>query len=191
MIQLKSTKYWLPPNTYYVSCVHTFIKIISFTCLFHCLGYLSPTWITFTRIILSNDVETNHGDFVNNFIFCNWDLNSLAKNNFYRVKLLEVHNSFHNYDFISICETSLDDTVELPDVMLENDNFVSCNNPSYTRRGGVGLFYKNNFETLYKNMKKITQLQYFSQVTLMVILNCGGATKIRLVRVQQLNNLLL
>ena len=163
----------------------------SFTCLFHCLGYLSPTWITFTRIILSNDVQTNHGDFVNNFIFCNWDLNSLAKNNFYRVKLLEVHNSFHNYDFISICETSLDDTVELPDVMLENYNFVSCNNPSYTKRGGVGLFYKNNFETLFKNMKKITKLQYFSQVTLMVILNCGGATKIRLVRVQQLNNLLL
>ena len=137
MFQLKSTKYWLPPNTrantYYVSCVHTFIKIISFTCLLHCLalGYLSPTWITFVRIILANDVETNPGDFVNNFFtFCNWNLNSLAKDNFYRVKLLEAHNSSHNYDFISICERSLDDTVELPDVMWENYYFVLCNNPS-------------------------------------------------------------
>ena len=101
------------------------------------------TWITFIRIILSNDVETNPGDFVNNiFSFCNWNLNSLVKDNFYRVKLLEAHNSFHNYDLISICETSLDDTVELPDVMLENYNFVSCSNPSNTRRGRVGLFYK-------------------------------------------------
>ena len=83
--------------------------------------------------------QIDPGDFVNNFFsFCNWNINSLAKDNFYRVRLLGAHNSFHNYDFISICETSLDDTVELPDVMLENDNFVSCNNPSNTRRGGVG-----------------------------------------------------
>ena len=136
MFQLKSTKYWLPPNTYYVSCVHTFIKIISFACLLHCLGYLSPTWITFIIIILSNDVETNPGDFVNNFFtFCNWNINSLAKDNIYRVKLVEAHNSFQNYDFIFICKTSLDDTVELPDVMLENYNFVSYNNPSILEKG--------------------------------------------------------
>ena len=111
-----------------------------------------PTWLTFIRIILSNDVEPNPGEFVYNiFTFCNWNLNSLAKDDFYRVKLLEVHNSFHNYDFISICETSLDDTVELPDVMLENYNFVSCNNPSNTRRGGVGLFYKNDLPIKIRN----------------------------------------
>ena len=28
--------------------------------------------------------------------------------------------------------------------MLENYTFVACNNPSNTRRGGVGLFYKND-----------------------------------------------
>ena len=64
---------------------------------------------------------------------------------------LEAHNSFHNYDFISICETSVDDTVELPDVMLGNDNFVSCNNPSYTRRGGVGIIYKNDLPIKIRN----------------------------------------
>ena len=64
--------------------------------------------------------------------------------------LLEAHNSFHNYDFISICQTRLDDTVELPDVMLENYNFVSCNNHRNTRRG-VGLFYKNDLPIKIRN----------------------------------------
>ena len=36
----------------------------------------------------------------------------------------------------------MNDTVDLPDEMLENYTFVSCNNPS--RNGGVGLFYKND-----------------------------------------------
>ena len=72
MFQLKPTNYWLPRNTYYVSCVHTFIKITSIICLLICLSYLSPALITFIRIILSNDVETNPGDFINNCLFfCN------------------------------------------------------------------------------------------------------------------------
>ena len=43
MFQLKPTNYWLPLNTYCVSCVHTFIKITSFICLLICLSYLSTT----------------------------------------------------------------------------------------------------------------------------------------------------
>ena len=38
LLQLKATNYWLPRNTYYVSCVHTFIKITSFICLLICLS---------------------------------------------------------------------------------------------------------------------------------------------------------
>ena len=37
----------------------------------------------------------------------------------------------------------LNDTVDLPDEMLENYTFVSCNSPSNTKRG-IGLFYKND-----------------------------------------------
>ena len=40
--------------------------------------------------------------------------------------------------------SSLNDTVDLPNVLLENYTFVSCDNPSNTRNGGVGLFYKND-----------------------------------------------
>jgi len=44
-----------------------------------------------------------------------WNVNSLAKDNFKRVRLIEAHNSIFNYDLISICETSLNDSVELPE----------------------------------------------------------------------------
>ena len=66
LFHLKFTKCWLPQSTYYVSCVHAFIKIISFSSSLLCLGYLFPTWLTFIRIILPNDVETNPGESVNN-----------------------------------------------------------------------------------------------------------------------------
>jgi hypothetical protein len=36
-----------------------------------------------------------------------WNVISLAKDNFQRVRLIEAHNSIFNYDLISICETSL------------------------------------------------------------------------------------
>ena len=45
-------------------------------------------------IPLSNDVEKNPGDFISGFFsFCNWNLNSLAKDDFYRAQLLEAHNA--------------------------------------------------------------------------------------------------
>ena len=104
----------------------------------------SPAWLTFIKIILSNDVETNPGDITNGFFtFCNWNLNSLAKDDFHRIRLIEAHNSLFNYDIISLCETSLNDSITLPDVMLEDYSFISCNNPLNVKHGGVGLFYKN------------------------------------------------
>ena len=73
-----------------------------------------------------------------------WNLNSITKDNFQRVRLLEAHNSIFNYDLISICETSLNDSVELPETLLDNYTFLPANNPMNTRHGGVGLFYKNS-----------------------------------------------
>ena len=78
------------------------------------------------------------------FSFCNWNVNSLAKDNFHRVQLLEAHNSIFKYDLISLCETRLNDSVKLPDSLLDNYTFVSRNSPNNTRHGGVGLFYKNS-----------------------------------------------
>ena len=80
-----------------------------------------------------------------------WNLNSLAKENFQRLRLIEAHNSFINYDLISICETSLNDSVELPEPLLNEYIFVPANNPANTRCGGVGFFYKNSLPIVVRN----------------------------------------
>ena len=80
-----------------------------------------------------------------------WNVNSLAKENFQRVRLIEAHNSLFNYDLISICETSLNDTVELPETLLNGYTFVPANNPANNRHGGVGLFYKNSLAVIVRD----------------------------------------
>ena len=105
-----------------------------------------PFWVPFLLILLANDVELNPGDHYheNFFSFMNWNLNSLAKNNFERIKLIEAHNSLFDYDLISLCETSLCSKVEIPDPLLNEYTFIPANHPDDVSHGGVGLFYKNS-----------------------------------------------
>ena len=67
-----------------------------------------PPWLPTILILLSNDIHLNPGPHLQNsfFNFMLWNLNSLAKDNFQRIRLIEAHNSIFNYDLISICETS-------------------------------------------------------------------------------------
>ena len=73
----------------------------------------------------------------------NWNLNSLSKNEFERIKLIEAHNSNFNYDIISFCETCLKDSTEIPDPLMDGYTFHPANHPDDTARGGVGLLYKD------------------------------------------------
>ena len=76
-----------------------------------------------------------------------WNCNSLAKEDFHRLRLIEAQNSIFNYDLISLCETRLNDQVSLPDPQEYVNNeytFIPANKPNNTRHGGVGLFYKNS-----------------------------------------------
>ena len=73
-----------------------------------------------------------------------WNVNSLAKDDFQRVQLIEARNSIFNYGLISICETALNDSIELPETLLNDYTFIPSNNPNNTKHGGVGLFYKNS-----------------------------------------------
>ena len=108
-----------------------------------------PHWLPVIFIILSNDVHLNPGPhFQNNvFNFISLDTNSLAKGNFQRVRLIEAHNSTFNYDLISICETSLNESVGLPGTLLDDYTFV----PANTSNGVVGLFYKNSPPVIVRN----------------------------------------
>ena len=105
-----------------------------------------PPWVSLLLILLSNDIELNPGDNYhgNLLTFMNWNLNSLAKNDFERIQLIEAHNSIFNYDLISLCETSLNSSVEIPDPLLNEYTFISANHPDDRSHGGVGLFFKNS-----------------------------------------------
>ena len=74
-----------------------------------CLSFTKniPSWLPTFLVILSNDIHVNPGPHFHNrfFNFMNWNLNSLAKENFQRIQPIEAYNSIFNYDFISICET--------------------------------------------------------------------------------------
>ena len=62
-----------------------------------------------------------------------------------------LHNAIFNYDLISICETSLNDTVEIPETLFKDYTFVQANNPNNSRHGGVGLFFKNSLPAIVRN----------------------------------------
>ena len=90
-----------------------------------------PYWVRMLLIWMSTDIRLNPGpipNLRNNCLnFMNWNLNSsLTKDNFHRVDLVEAHNSSFKYDLISVCQTNLDDSVELPETLLNDCTFVSC-----------------------------------------------------------------
>ena len=156
------TRKLLPRMIFSVLCTSMFYMAISpATCMLclmvfqiwcHLYTKNEPHWLPIILIILSNDVHLNPGpQFQNNFFnFMSWNVNSLAKDNFQRVSLIEAHNSLFNYDLISICETSLNDSVTLPDTMLNDYTFEPANHPANTRRGGVGLFFKNSLPVVIR-----------------------------------------
>ena len=127
------------PSTQYLS-----ICVLQILCL--SITKEVPPWLSALLILISNDIEQNPGPgyHSNFFTFMNWNLNSLATNDFSRVQLIEAHNSLHNYDLISICETNLTDSL-VPNVpQIEGYTFEPANHPDNVTHGGVGLFYKNS-----------------------------------------------
>ena len=118
----------------------------------------SAFWIFNLLILLSYDVHPNPGQFSNNhvfssgfFSFCNWNLNTLSKDNFSRISLLEAHNTLFNYDIISLCETSLSDNTPVPENALPGYKYHPLNHPSGNKRGGVGIFYKDTLPLRVRN----------------------------------------
>ena len=95
---------------------------ITILCIYHFLFETLEIWIFAMRLSLCPDIHPNPGparsnNFAGGFLsFCKWNLNTLSKDDFIRITLLEAHNTEHNYDIISLCETSLDDNVQVPEL---------------------------------------------------------------------------
>ena len=104
-------------------------------------------WYFILHPILSSDIHPNpgpiHSHFSGGFLsFCYWNINTLSKDDFYRILLLEDHTVDFNYDIISLCETSLKDTIQLPVNILPGYKFHACNHPDGNRSGGVVFFMR-------------------------------------------------
>ena len=83
--------------------------------------------------------------------FMNWNLNLLVKDNFARVGLIEAHNTIFDYDLISVCETNLNNSIEIPEPLLNDYNFIPANHPGNVSHGGVGLFYQTSLPVIHRS----------------------------------------
>ena len=112
---------------------------------------------------LRNDISGNPGPQCTNntwgggggglpyFSFCNWNLNTLSKDEFSRVSLLNAHNSIHKYDIISLCETRLSVNEVVPANILPGYHYHACNHPSGEKKGGVGIFCKDSLPIIIRD----------------------------------------
>ena len=110
-------------------------------------------------LLQSNDIESNPGPSLGNcFKFCTWNLNSIAAYDFSRVSLINAYNTVNKYDIIALAETHLDSAIDLPDnfcqaskLHIEGYSFIRRDHPANTKRGGVGLFYKDSLAIIERN----------------------------------------
>ena len=149
-VNLQKTFYF----TFHRSCFLTFKYltrlIVTSIALFLQIPF-ATLWYFQLVISLSNDVSENPGPPFTTasdgaspyFSFYNWNLNTLSKDDFSRVSLLDAHNSIHKYDIISLCETSLSEDEYVPENILQGYHYHACNHPSGEKKGGVGIFYKD------------------------------------------------
>jgi len=79
-----------------------------------------------------------------------WNLNSLVKNNFERVQLLEAHNALFDYDLISVCETNLTDSLVTKVPEIDGYTFICENHPDNVAQGGVGIYHKNSLPVIVR-----------------------------------------
>ena len=119
---------------------YTFIFLHLWIFPFECSAF----WIFNLLLLLSYDIHPNPGPIYNDqdfhegfFSFCNWNLNTLSKDNFNRIAILEAHNSIFKYDIISLCETSLNDDSPVPENALPGYKYHSHNHPSGKKKGSA------------------------------------------------------
>ena len=78
------------PFYLFLIAVSPVAHLLSLAIMFILCSYITrnvPTWVSLLLILLSNDIEIHPGPqyHENLFSFMNWNLNSIAKNNFERV----------------------------------------------------------------------------------------------------------
>ena len=105
---------------------------------------------------MSGDIETNPGPAMDKTLnICHWNLNGIASNNFMKLSLLQAQNSIHDFDIICLSETFLNTDIpsDDPSLKIEGYEFLRCDHPLNTRKGGVCIYYKD-----YLSLKQRVEL---------------------------------
>ena len=99
-------------------------------------------------LIYAGDIELNPGprkkNTSYNFSFCHWNLNSIAAHNFSKLSLLKAYNVELKFDMICLSETFLDCSIpsNYERLNMKGHKLIRADNPSDSKKGGVGIYYK-------------------------------------------------
>ena len=95
------------------------------------------------------------------FSCCDWNVNSLATDNYSKVLALKTYNSTYKYNFTCISETFLDSSFEPgnTDLVLDYYNLIWPDHPSSTKRGGVCIYYKESFAVRLVDITSLLECQ--------------------------------
>ena len=94
---------------------------------------------SFLRLEILNKTLASPKNYHSYYSCCDWNLNSVATDNYSKVVVLKAYNSIYKHDFICISETFLDSSFESDDknLILEVYNLIQSDDPSNTKRVGV------------------------------------------------------
>ena len=118
-------------------------------------------------LICAGDIELNPGPRKNNtsynFSFCHWNLNSIAAHDFWKLSLLEAYNIQHKFDMICLSETFSDSSIPTTNERLNMKGYklIRAGNPSDSKKGDVGIFYKNFLAVCSVKVKNLNECIIF------------------------------
>ena len=119
----------------------------------------------FITLICAGDTELNPGPRKNNtsYNFSFWNHNSIAAHNFSKLSLLEAYNVEHKLDMICLSETFLDSSIPGNDERLNMKGYklIRADNPSDSKKGGVGIYYKEFLAVCRVEVKNLNECLIF------------------------------
>ena len=100
-------------------------------------------------LIICGDIEINPGPEIiaeHNLSICNWNLNGLDTNYFFKISLFEAYNTVHDFDINGISETFMNSAHfnDYAILNLQEYTMIRSDHPSNAKRGGVCIFYKDH-----------------------------------------------
>ena len=169
-----SSKFCKLSHILYVSCSvlgiflffrGLFLRLISGSCTYRS-GLLTLNFLfqifSFLLLLLSGDIEVNPGPKrlnLKDLSICHWNLNSIMADEYSKVSEISAFLDSHRFDIFCISESFLDSSIDDEDLELEISgyDFIRCDHPSNTKRGGVMLYYKDHLPIIERS--DLTQLE--------------------------------